>query len=122
MRPRGLELSSMSDPHDRESPGSLLRRQRLALGLTQEALAEARARGDIHAVAHGLRNWGRIRRLRGDTERAFAMLRESVILLVPFKDVCCAYTCLEDFAAALCGHDRSGTSRGYSVQRRRSAS
>jgi predicted ATPase/transcriptional regulator with XRE-family HTH domain len=78
-----------------------------AEGLYEEALAEARTRGDIHAVAHGLRNWGRIRRLRGDAERAFAMLRESVILLVPFKDVRCAYTCLEDFAAALCTHDRS---------------
>ena len=74
--------------------------------LYDEALAEARTRGDIHAVAHGLRNWGRIRRLRGDAERAFTMLRESVLLLVPFKDVRCAYTCLEDFAAALCEHDR----------------
>jgi hypothetical protein len=27
------------------------------------------------------------------------------MLLVPFKDVRCAYTCLEDFGAALCEHD-----------------
>ena len=85
-----------------QGQGDLDRAERLY----EEALAEARTRGDIHAVAHGLRNWGRIRRLRGDAERAFMMLRESVLLLVPFKDVRCAFTCLEDFAAALCEHDQ----------------
>lgn len=74
--------------------------------LYEEALSEARARGDVHATAHGLRNWARVRREMGDVKRAFAMLRESAVLLLPFRDVRCSYICLEDFAASLCPHDQ----------------
>jgi len=71
-----------------------------------EALVEARAQGDSHAVAHTLRNCARLRRMQGDDEGAFAMLQESAASLLPLKDVRCAYVCLEDFAGILHRYDQ----------------
>ena len=74
--------------------------------LHDEALAEARARGDRHAVAFILRELARLRRRQGGAEEAVALLRESLVLLAPLKDVRCAQTCLEDLAGVLCERGR----------------
>ena len=76
------------------------------LTLHDEALAEARARGDSHAVAYALRGLARLRRTQGSDEQAVALLRESLALLEPLRDVRCAQMCLEDLAGVLCEHGR----------------
>jgi predicted ATPase len=88
------DVAQALDDHDR------------AQQLYDEGLAEARARGDGHAVAHTLRELARLCRMQGDPEQAFTLLRQSAAVIVPLKDVRCAYSCLEDFAAALCEHDQ----------------
>jgi predicted ATPase/class 3 adenylate cyclase len=74
--------------------------------LYDEVLAEARARGDGHAVAHALRELARLRRMQSDPDQPLTLLRESAALLVPLKDVRCAHICLEDFAGVLSEHNR----------------
>jgi hypothetical protein len=85
-----------------QAEGDLERAQQLY----DEGLAEARARGDGHAVAHALRLCARLRRAQGDDARALTLLRENASVIVPLKDVRCAYSCLEDFAAILSTFDQ----------------
>jgi len=77
-----------------------------ALTLNDEALAEARARGDRHAMAYALRERARLRRTQGSDEQAVALLRESLALLEPLRDLRCAQICLDDLAGVLCERGR----------------
>ncbi|MFN8526669.1 MAG: tetratricopeptide repeat protein [Chloroflexota bacterium] len=70
--------------------------------LWDEVLVEARAAGDGHAVAHSLRERARLRRSQGDSEQALVLLRESISLHVPLKDIRCACIILDDLAGLLC--------------------
>jgi non-specific serine/threonine protein kinase len=85
-----------------QAQGDVHRAQRLY----DEALAEARARGDNHAVAHALRELARLHRTRGNPDRALALLHESAALYVPLKDIRCAGILLEDLAGVLCERGR----------------
>jgi tetratricopeptide (TPR) repeat protein len=76
-----------------------------ALALLDESLAVSRARGDGHAVAYALREVAVLRHLRGDRVLAIAVLRESLALLAPLKDVRCAHDCLTKLAELLCEHN-----------------
>jgi DNA-binding CsgD family transcriptional regulator len=69
-------------------------------------VAEAQARGDNHAVAHALRELARLKRTRGDPERALTLLYESAALYLPLKDLRCTCILLEDLAGVLCERGR----------------
>jgi predicted ATPase/class 3 adenylate cyclase len=81
-----------------QAQGDLDRTQQLYV----EVLAEARAKGDSHVIAHVLREMARLHRTQGDAERAFTLLHESAVLLAPVKDVRCAAVLVEDLAGSLC--------------------
>jgi hypothetical protein len=66
-----------------------------------------RSAGDGHAIAYALRELARLRCRQGERELAVGLLRESLALLQPLKDIRCAQRCLEDLAGALAERRRS---------------
>jgi predicted ATPase/class 3 adenylate cyclase len=72
-----------------------------ARALYDEALAEARDRGDGHGIGYALRELARMHRGEEERGRIVALLRESLAFLQPLKDIHCAQICLEDLADAL---------------------
>jgi tetratricopeptide (TPR) repeat protein len=72
-----------------------------ALALHEEAVGEAQARGDSHALAYALRDLARLRRQQAQMDGSAALVRQSLEVLQPLKDIRCAQLCLEDLASIL---------------------
>src|SRR5262249_32332622 len=72
-----------------------------ALKLRTQALGESRARRDDHAIARSLRGLALLRRAKGSLDHAVALLRESLSLLAPLRDVVCVHEGLDALAGAL---------------------
>jgi tetratricopeptide (TPR) repeat protein len=69
--------------------------------LYEEGLAEARDRGDRHAVAYALRHLARLHFEAGDADRAVEFLREGLPYLAELRDRRCTPPCLEILAHAV---------------------
>jgi predicted ATPase/class 3 adenylate cyclase len=77
-----------------------------AYGLYEEALAEAHARGDRHAVAYVLRHLGRLHLGDGQAEQAVQCLRGGLPALLELKDRRCTPPTLEALAYGLGRRDQ----------------
>jgi predicted ATPase/class 3 adenylate cyclase len=70
----------------------------------EESLADSRARRDGHGIAYALRELAVLRQDQGDLDQAIALLRESLTMLEPLKDIRCAHDCLVRLADLLHRH------------------
>ena len=75
--------------------------------LYEQALVEARGRGDKHATAYVLRGLGYLLRARGDAEQAEGLFKESLALVWELKDQRCACLGIEGLARATAGQGRA---------------
>jgi tetratricopeptide (TPR) repeat protein len=78
-----------------------------AYALYEEALEEARERGDRHAAAYALRHLGRLHLAQHQLEQAIRCLREGLPDLLELKDRRCTPPCLEALAYAVGRRDQS---------------
>jgi tetratricopeptide (TPR) repeat protein len=72
--------------------------------LFDEALADARERGDRHGIATVLRDLARFGPASTDPECAMSLLRESLRLIAPLDDVNCAMLCIAALAVVSSDH------------------
>jgi non-specific serine/threonine protein kinase len=78
-----------------------------AYRLYEEAVTEARDRGDRHAAAYALRHLGRLHLAQNQIDHAIACLREGLPDLLELKDRRCTPPCLEALAYAFGRRDQS---------------